>query len=55
MYRFIVAELDALPPEKLINIFSENIDALTDFSELAKMKELERQDKAYFDKILESA
>jgi len=41
-------ELDALPPEKLINIFSENIDALTDFSELAKMKELERQDKDLF-------
>lgn len=48
-------ELDALPPEKLINIFSENINALTDFSELAKMKELERQDKTYFKKILASA
>ena len=44
-------ELDALPPEILSGLFEEAISGLTDFDELERMQELEKQDKTYFSRF----
>ena len=46
-------ELDALPPEKLSEIFERNIAELTDYDALQKMIELEKGDKTYFSEIID--
>ena len=45
-------ELDALPPDRLSEIFEGTINCLTDFQELKKMIEREKADMSYFSKIL---
>ena len=45
-------ELDALPPEKLSEIFEEAINSLTDFEALRDMQERQNRDKSYFSELL---
>lgn len=41
-------ELDALPPEKLAEIFSNEINALTDFQKLKKLQAKQEKDRSFF-------
>ena len=45
-------ELDALPPDKLSELFEAAISGLTDFTELKKMRDKEKGDKSYFKRLL---
>lgn len=45
-------ELDALPPEKLSEIFENEISKLTDFEAYKGMCKIEKEDKAYFDSLI---
>ena len=45
-------ELDALPPDRLAEIFENAINELTDFSELQKLREKENADKRFFSQML---
>lgn len=40
-------ELDALPPEKLSTLFEQEINALTDFTALRDLQDLQNRDKSY--------
>ncbi len=45
-------ELDALPPDKLSELFENAIAKFTDFTELKRLREKENGDKSYFKNLL---
>ena len=44
-------ELDALPPEYLADLFTRGIERYTDFEQLKKLQDLEKQDKGFFNSL----